>query len=118
MTTSHAINTDIRFGRHLPVLMAGSLMAVLFSVSVSAESYPTHKTDELVKICEAIRDDNTTKLRFAIRDSKIRVKALQEGLRCNGDDMLTFADRHDATQSGDLLARRLRLSERTMTARR
>ena len=118
MTTSIAVKNTTRFGRRLPALMAGSLMAVLFSASVTAASYPIHKTDDLVKICEAIQDDNTTKLRFAIRDSKIRVKALQEGLRCNGEDMLTFADRHNATQSGDLLARRLGLSDRTMTARR
>lgn len=118
MTTSIAEKNATRSVRRLPVLIAGSLMAVLFSASAAAASYPIHKTDDLVKICEAIRDDNTTKLRFAIRDSKIRVKALQEGLRCNGEDMLTFADRHDAAKSGDLIARRLGMTDRTMTARR
>lgn len=104
----------------LSAIVAGSVIAgsFLLASSANANSYPLYLEDDLVKICEAIRDDNARDLRRAISDSGVRVKALHKGLLCNGEDMLTFADRHVAVNASELLARKLGVENRTLTAKR
>jgi hypothetical protein len=43
---------------------------------------------------------------------------LHKGLVCNGEDMLSFAQSHNATSTGDYLARKVKADKSVLTAKR
>lgn len=104
--------------RKSAIATSACLALLATSVSASAADYPLYLEDELLAVCHAIHTDDTRALKKAVRKSGLSLKVLNKGLRCNGDDMVTFAERHEAMETSDLLARRLRLTEGTLTARR
>lgn len=104
--------------RKSAIAISAGLVALATSISASAADYPLYLEDELLAVCHAIHADDTRALKKAVRNSGLSLKVLNKGLRCNGDDMVTFAERHEAMETSDLLARHLRLTEGTLTARR
>ena len=93
--------------------------ATLFSVSSQAEQkFDPILERKLVKICEAIRDDDRGALRKAVRNIHVSYRDLEKGLVCNGDDMMTFAAKHNSQIVGQYIARRTGVSESTFTAKR
>ena len=102
------------------VVAAGSLMVAAFGGMASAQAAisPAGTMEyKLVAVCKAIKEDNRIALYRAVRDSGVSYQRLADGLVCNGMDMYTFAQQHGAQSTGDLIARRTNLEERTMTAK-
>ena len=91
---------------------------VMFTATAQAESYPAELENDLVKICKAIKADNPIRLHVAVQRSGLNYRTLDEGLVCNGQNMMTFAATHSAGNSGKFLAARLRNTDRTLTAKR
>ena len=90
----------------------------LTTTAASAGSYPAELEDDLIAVCEAIKSDSRLKLHRAVKETGLNVKNLHEGLVCNGQDMLTFAATHNATETAQHIARRVNASPRVLTAKR
>ena len=100
------------------LLTAGLVVGATLGITTPAHAgYPAHLEGDLIKICTAIRDNRTSRLQMAVRSSGLSYRQLQKGLVCNGDDMLTFAAKHKAGATGQLLTRRLGMRQ-TLTASR
>ena len=101
------------------LIVAALASTTLFAASSQAASkIDPIVEDKLVKICEAIRDDNKVALRKAVKASRLSYRKLDKGLVCNGQDMMTFAARHNAIETSQYLARRTGQSENALTAAR
>ncbi|WP_414829999.1 DUF3718 domain-containing protein [Alteromonas sp. H39] len=99
-------------------LCAAIATGVLFTGAAQAAGYPAEKENDLVNICKAIKADNPMRLHLAVKRSGLNYRTLDEGLVCNGQNMMTFAATHSAGNSGKFLAARLHQSDRTLTAKR
>ena len=102
----------------LPVLFGMGITLALSASLANANGYPESIEKDLVAVCEAIKEDNRLALHKAVKRSRISYKDLHKGLVCNGQDMLSFAQSHDATSTGDYLARRVNANNSVLTAKR
>lgn len=109
--------TTINTLRKSVFAIASGLILLSAASSASAAGYPAYLEDDLIAVCQAIHANEPRALKNAVRNSGVSLKALIKGLRCNGDDMMTFAERHKSFEAGELLARRLKISEGTFAAR-
>ncbi|NMH59347.1 DUF3718 domain-containing protein [Alteromonas ponticola] len=86
------------------------------SASVSAKSVPYEA--ELKKVCYAIASGNKLKFNRAVKNSRIKFRQLNKGLRCNGQDMLTFAGNYNSQPMYVMIERKTGGKTRTLTASR
>lgn len=103
-----------------PVLKMTAVALVSLSVAgiAQAASYPASVENDLVRICKAIKEDNTLKLHRAVKQSGLNYRTLDEGLVCNGQDMRSFAITHNAMSASAFLVDKTTLSDDTLTAKR
>jgi hypothetical protein len=102
----------------LPALFGMGITLALSASLANANGYPESIEKDLVAVCEAIKEDNRLALHKAVKRSRISYKDLHKGLVCNGQDMLSFAQSHNATSTGDYLARRVNADKSILTAKR
>ncbi|MEW9799325.1 DUF3718 domain-containing protein [Alteromonas sp. CYL-A6] len=100
------------------VLLGCAFATTLAAVPAMANTYPVQIENDLVAVCDAIKDNSLQSLRKAVKQSRLSFRDLNEGLVCNGDDMLSFATRHNATFAADLIVRRTLRNKDQMTASR
>lgn len=104
--------------RRITFTLAATCLGLSVANAASAESYPAHIEDDLIKICEAIQNDDRLDLRLAVKKSGISYRALANGLVCNGDDMMTFAMKNNAKDTHQYLARYFEDNNGVLTAKR
>ena len=90
----------------------------LTATAANAGSYPIELEDDLVAVCEAVKSDSRLMLHRAVKATGLNMRDLHEGLVCNGQDMLTFAVTHDASQTAQHIARRINADPGVLTAKR
>jgi hypothetical protein len=89
------------------IIMSSILAAGILSAgSVQAQYIDKNTEARLVKICEAIKSDSKHKVSRAIKKSGINVKAISEGLVCNGYDPVSFAIVSNAQNTAKFMARK------------
>ena len=99
-------------------LLGTTLSLTATATAATAGSYPTELEDNLVAVCEAVKSDSRLKLHRAVKATGLNMRDLHEGLVCNGQDMLTFAATHNASETAQHIARRINASESVLTAKR
>ena len=90
----------------------------LTATAANAGSYPVELEDNLVAVCDAVKSDSRLMLHRAVKATGLNMRDLHEGLVCNGQDMLTFAVTHDASQTAQHIARRINAGPNVLTAKR
>ena len=90
----------------------------LTATAANAGSYPAEIEGKLIAVCEAVKSDSRFKLHRAVKATGLNIKHLHEGLVCNGQDMLTFAVTHNASETAQHIARRINASPSVLTAKR
>ncbi|HSG51069.1 MAG TPA: DUF3718 domain-containing protein [Rheinheimera sp.] len=58
-------------------------------------------------LCGYIKEDNRNQLRKTLSDNKINVRNIFGSIACNGENMLQFAIRSDAYESGTFLVKQM-----------
>ncbi|HEX5794157.1 MAG TPA: DUF3718 domain-containing protein [Rheinheimera sp.] len=58
-------------------------------------------------MCGYLKDDNRNQLRKVLTDNKINVRNIYEGIKCNNENMLQFAIRNDAYESGTFIVKQM-----------
>lgn len=100
--------------------LGSAAVACVLSAGISFNAqaaYPQEMEADLIKVCEAIRDNKNHKLHRAVKRSRVSYRDLERGLVCNGMDIHAFALSSKAEVTGAFLAKRLKYS-RTLTASR
>jgi|TARA_Y100000296_G_scaffold20469_1_gene24281 hypothetical protein len=90
----------------------------LTATAAHAGYYPAELEGNLVAVCKAIKSDSRLKLHRAVKATGLNMRVLHEGLVCNGQDMLTFAATHNASETAQHIARRINASPSVLTAKR
>ena len=88
------------------------------ATAANAGSYPVELEDDLVAVCEAVKSNSRLKLHRAAKATGLNMRDLHEGLVCNGQDMLTFATTHNASETAQHIARRINADPGVLTAKR
>ncbi|GAB2922815.1 DUF3718 domain-containing protein [Rheinheimera gaetbuli] len=71
-------------------------------------SMPAIANDQLAaSICGYIKDDNRNQLRKMLTDNKLNVRNIYDSVKCNNENMLQFAIRSDAYESGTFIVKQM-----------
>ena len=94
--------------------------AFLFFASVPASAANIDKSleSDLVQICEAIKSDSKLKLNRKLKKTNLSYRTISQGLVCNGMSVHDFAQKHQASNTGELLARRAGSSSTLLSSNR
>ncbi len=69
---------------------------------------PAIANDQIaVSICGYIKDDNRNQLRKMLTDNKLNVRSIYDSIKCNNENMLQFAIRSDAYESGTFIVKQM-----------
>lgn len=77
---------------------------------LSIASFSSHAMDKfvetaLIDVCQSTLTNNVLKLRKTTQSYNLREKSVAIKVMCNGDDIITFAQKHGANKIADRLAR-------------
>ncbi|MEH8015693.1 DUF3718 domain-containing protein [Rheinheimera muenzenbergensis] len=69
---------------------------------------PALANDQLAgSMCGYIKDDNRNQLRKMLTDNKLNVRNIYDSIKCNNENMLQFAIRSDAYESGTFIVKQM-----------
>ena len=81
------------------------LLVPLMSLLVSM---PVLANDQLAEsMCGYIKDDNRNQLRKMLTDNKLNIRNIYDAIKCNSENMLQFAIRNDAYESGTFIIKQM-----------
>lgn len=78
------------------ILFAG---ATLISFNSSAEGMSDYMETALVDTCKAAISDNTLTLKKTLKEYRLKEKTVAQGVVCNGEDIITFAQNNGANKT-------------------
>jgi len=79
------------------IALATTVPALAFSLPSQAAT--TYMDTALVEVCKAAQSNKVYKLKSAIKSHRLQDKAVALKVLCNGDDIITFAERNGATKT-------------------
>jgi len=91
------------------VLCALSSIILVPTVAEAKRPLRSHE-QSLVKLCEAIKDDQRHVLRKRMRSLKVDTRTLVAKLKCNNVDPITFAMRMGSQETADYLSKKAGLA--------
>lgn len=84
------------------------MKTLLVSVTILMLSGTAIANDQLAaSMCGYLKDDNRNQLRKMLTDNKINVRNIYDGIKCNNENMLQFAIRNDAYESGTFIVKQM-----------
>lgn len=85
-------------------------IATVLTLSATATIAPAHAAGTLdigESLCSYVQSDNKTGVRKVLRQNNVKIRSIFDDLRCNGKDLLSFADHNGAAEAGALIIKRL-----------
>ena len=73
----------------------------------SAAAMGPYMKDALVNICKAVKTDKMLRYTSTVKYYRLNDKIIAENLMCNGDNVITFAEKHQAYKIAARLNRSL-----------
>lgn len=95
--------------------LISTVVIASFAGVVNAQPHPSD--DALVKVCESIKENNTLKLRYLMKQHGLTMRAIENGLKCNGQSPLEFAMTNDANNVASQIAKHMPASDRLIAKR-
>ena len=84
------------------------MKTLLVPVMALLLSAPALADDQLFSsICGYVKEDNRNQLRKTLTDNKLNVRKIYDSLKCDNDNLLQFAIRSDAYESGTFLVKQM-----------
>lgn len=101
------------------LIAAIAMSTVGLSVNANADPIINPSLErKLVQVCEALRSDSKLQLNRVIKNHGFSYRSIAQGLRCNGDDAITFALNNNANETANLMARKTSIDIDSMVAKR
>ncbi|ASJ97811.1 MULTISPECIES: DUF3718 domain-containing protein [Shewanella] len=83
-------------------------LAVVIAASVYTVPAPVQANDQLVaNICNYVQADDKNRLRKKLKEARVKLRNVYEGVACEGDSLLRFAMKSGANDVGEFMAKRL-----------
>lgn len=84
------------------LLLVSSLLATTWFV------VPQAQADNLnLRICEYVQANDKKRLRAFLKQNKLKLRNIYDGLECNGDNLLVFSARSKALEVGEFIISKL-----------
>ena len=84
------------------------MLRTIVCISAFVVGFAAHADEQLASaMCGYIKEDNRNQLRKLLSDNKINVRNIFSSISCNGENMLQFAIRSDAYESGTFLVKQM-----------
>ena len=84
------------------VLLIASLLAS------SAVIAPIAQADNLsLRICEYVQANDKNRLRSFLKQNKLKIRNIYDGLACNGDNLMIFAAKSNSLEVGEFIIGKL-----------
>ena len=69
---------------------------------------PTTQAEELsLRICEYVQANDKNRLRGFLKQNKLKIRNIYDGLLCNGDNLLIFAAKSNSLEIGEFIIGKL-----------
>ena len=99
--------TCVKGSTSMKKLLIASVIAVL-SMSLS----PIASASSLAQsLCEYVSVDDKKRFRSYLKNNKLKVRAIFDGVQCNGQNLLEFASNHNAVKTGSMMISKLPKSQ-------
>ena len=77
------------------------MSSLLTSTAVIA---PIAQADNLsLRICECVQANDKNRLRSFLKQNKLKIRNIYDGITCNADNLLIFAAKSNALEVGDFI---------------
>jgi uncharacterized protein YqiB (DUF1249 family) len=80
------------------IALATAVPALAFSLTSQATTM-TYMDTALVEVCKAAQSNKIFKLKYAIKSYRLQYKTVALKVMCNGDDIITFAEKNGAKKT-------------------
>jgi hypothetical protein len=81
----------------LPLLVAASVITAA----------PAQADNMTLRICEYVQANDKSRLRSFLKQNKLKIRNIYDGLECNGDNLLMFAAKSQALEVGEFIIGKL-----------
>ncbi|QQX81202.1 DUF3718 domain-containing protein [Shewanella sp. KX20019] len=89
-------------------LLSMSIAALIVASSISISTPTLANQDQLAaNICNYVASDDKNRLRKKLKESRVKLRNIYDGVSCNGDSLLRFAMKSGANAVGTFVAKRL-----------
>ena len=68
---------------------------------------PTKADNLTLRICQYVQTNDKSRLRAYLKQNKLKVRKIYDGLRCNGDNLLIFSAKSNAIDVGKFIIGKL-----------
>ena len=94
----------MRARKRLSMIATASLVASLMSVS-----QPVRAGDDalVLALCNYVAADDTKRIRKKLKENRVRLRDVYDGVLCNGSNLLKFAAEKNAQKAGKFIAKKL-----------
>jgi len=80
------------------IALATAVPALAFSLTSQATAM-TYTDTAIVEVCKAAQSNKVFKLKSALKSYRLQDKTVALKVMCNGDDIITFAEKNGATKT-------------------
>lgn len=84
-------------------LIALITSTLVFSTTTQAVPMDTHIESALIKVCKSALSDNITVFNRTTKEFNLKHKTVALKVMCNGDDIITFAEKNGAFRTAEKL---------------
>jgi len=83
--------------------------ALIIILIVLAFSYtpPSFSANLSLTVCEYIAANDKRRLRSFLKSNKLKIRKIFKGIRCNGKNLLLFAAKSNAVETGEMIIGKL-----------
>ena len=85
----------------LSLLSVGTLLT-------SGKAYANSGSELAQVICLNVQSDNVLRLRKTLRDNRVRLRDIFDGIKCNGKNIYEFAKESNSKESQDFIKSRVK----------
>lgn len=85
--------------------IAAITASMLSTVSFSSHAMDKYVETALIDVCKSTLTNKVAKFRKVNKSYNLREKTIAMKVMCNGDDIITFAEKHNANKTAALLER-------------
>jgi hypothetical protein len=113
------LNTTQHIGKIMTKLLISTIITagILLAGNVQASNMDSVTEGNLVKICNAIKNDSLIKVKVAVQESGISMREIADGLVCNGVDPVSFALANDAEKTAKYMANKSSVNQQEFVAK-
>ena len=82
------------------------LLSAVFAASLLTTT-SANANNMTLRICEYVQANDKSRLRSFLKQNKLKIRNIYDGLECNGDNLLIFAAKSNALEVGEFIIGKL-----------